>query len=285
MEIIVGKNAGFCFGVKRAVEGTMSEIKDKNKIYCLGELVHNRKVIEELQNKGVKIIDDLFSLKKEKAKVIIRAHGVDKSIYEYAKENEIEIIDYTCPFVIKIHKLAETYSKNDFYIFLIGSKEHPEIKGTSSYCDNYYDIIETQNDVSFAIKNFNDSNLKKLLVIVQTTFSLEKFNKILEEIKNSVDKNILLEVKNTICNATKIRQDETNDISKCVECMIIIGGKNSSNTKKLYEISINNCKNTFLVENEKELEIDKIKKYEKVGIMAGASTPYKSIENIINMLK
>lgn len=282
MEILVGKTAGFCYGVKRAVDGAKSEIKEtKGQIYCLGEIVHNKQVIEELEEEGITFIENI---KNAEGKTIIRAHGVPEEVYKEAKQRNIELKDYTCPNVLKIHKIAEEYSKKGYYIFLCGSKKHPENIGTISYCkDNSY-IIEKEEDAFKALEQLEKTGIKKLLVISQTTYSLEKFYIIEEIIRNELPKNIELVVKNTICRATELRQKETEEISKKVDSMIIIGGKNSSNTKKLYEIALKNCKNTICIETKDELEKELYKNSETIGIMAGASTPQKSIDEVVNTL-
>ncbi|MBO4293003.1 MAG: 4-hydroxy-3-methylbut-2-enyl diphosphate reductase [Clostridia bacterium] len=281
MEIVVGKTAGFCYGVQNAVSKTEELLKDNKTISCLGELVHNGEVIKKLEKMGLNVIENIENADD---KVIIRAHGIPKEIYNKAQNLNIEIFDYTCPNVLKIHKIAEEYEKNGYFIFLIGKKEHPEIIGTISFCGSNSYILEKADDIPEAMEKFNKSNINKLLIIAQTTFSLNNFEIIVETIKNEVASDVELEIKNTICNATKIRQEETNKISKEVECMIIIGGKNSSNTKKLYDIAKNNCPNSFIVENKDELPFYKIKSFEKIGIMAGASTPGESIKDIIEIL-
>lgn len=283
MEIIVGKTAGFCYGVKRAVDGAEKEIEEaKEPIYCLGEIVHNSKVIENLKNKGLIFIDNL---EDSKGKTIIRAHGVAKQIYDIAKNEDIELKDYTCPNVLKIHKIAEEYANKGYYIFLCGSKKHPENIGTLSYCGKNVFVIEKVDDAIKGIEEFEKSKISKLLVISQTTYSLEKFYIIEEVIKNELPRNIEIMVKNTICKATELRQKETEEISKKVDFMIIIGGANSSNTKKLYDIAKNNCKNCVCVESLKQLKLEELKEYGKIGIMAGASTPQESINEIINIIK
>ena len=283
MEIIVGKTAGFCYGVKRAVEGAEKEIEEaKEPIYCLGEIVHNSQVIEKLKCKGLIFTDNI---EENKGKTIIRAHGVTKEIYDIAKNKEIELKDYTCPNVLKIHKIAEEYSDKGYYIFLCGSKKHPENIGTLSYCGKNVSVIEKDDDTIKALEQFEKSKVSKLLLISQTTYSLEKFYIIEEIIKNELPRNIELIVKNTICKATELRQKETEGISRKVDYMIIIGGANSSNTKKLYDIARTNCKNCICVENAEQLELEEVKKHGKIGIMAGASTPQESIEEIINKIK
>ena len=286
MEIIVGRNAGFCYGVKRAVEGAEKQIENNNTIYCLGEIVHNKQVVDGLKNKGlifVDTIDEIINnnINNNSKKVIIRAHGVSKDIYLKARDDEIEIIDYTCPNVLRIHDIAEEYSKNGYFVFLIGMENHPEILGTKSYCGNNYKIISDEKNLERIMDDFYNANINKLLIISQTTFSLEKFNRITNRIKELLNDNIELIIKNTICLATEQRQKETARLSKEVEGMIIIGGKKSSNTKKLYEIANNNCKNAILIETKDELEKSKLAKLKKIGIMAGASTPQDSIDKVV----
>lgn len=281
MELLIGKTAGFCFGVERAVEGATSELKKEKEIFCLGEIVHNKEVIKDLKKQGLKFISDLNDGKN---KVIIRAHGVEKNIYEKAKEKGIELIDLTCPKVLKIHKIVQEYAQKGFYIFLIGKKEHPETVGTVSYCGENVYIIEDSETVDDAIENFNNKKSDKVLVICQTTFSLSEYQKIIKSIVSKIDNHIEVEIKNTICSATKLRQEETTELASKVDAMIIIGGKNSSNTNKLYEIS-KKFTETFIVENKKEINFQQMKKYKKIGIMAGASTPKKSIEEIVEILQ
>lgn len=281
MEIIVGKTAGFCYGVKRAVEGAKEKLQEESDICCLGEIVHNKEVIKSLENSGMKFID---KLEEAKGKVIIRAHGVSQEIEKEAKKQNIELIDYTCPNVLKIHKVAEEYARKGFYILLLGSQNHPENIGTISYCGKYYKIIEQVDELEKALKKFAESKKEKLLIIEQTTYSMERFLKIQEKIQKEIPPTTELVIKNTICAATKQRQKETEEIAKKVDAMIIIGGSNSSNTKKLYEIAKQNCNNTFCVETKDQMpSLEEMKEYEVIGIMAGASTPQESIDEIIEI--
>ena len=245
MELIVGKTAGFCYGVKRAVDGAKEELKQNETVYGLGEIVHNQEVIKELEDLGMQFVENV---EEAKGKTIIRAHGIPKQIYEEAKEKEIELIDYTCPKVLKIHEIAEEYANKGYYIFLLGNKKHPEIIGTLSFCGENTFVIEKEDDTIKAIEALGKSEVKKLLVISQTTYSLEKFYIIEEIIKNEIPKTIEVVIKNTICQATEIRQKETEEMAKNVDSMIVIGGKNSSNTKKLYEIAKQYCKTVLLIE-------------------------------------
>ena len=282
MELIVGKTAGFCYGVKRAVDGAKKELKQNKTLYGLGEIVHNQEVIKELENLGMQFIENI---EEAKGKTIIRAHGIPKQIYEETKERQIELMDYTCPKVLNIHQIAEEYANKGYYIFLLGNEKHPEIIGTLSYCGENKFVIEKEDDTIKALEALEKSDIKKLLVISQTTYSLEKFYIIEEIIKNEIPRDIELVIKNTICQATEIRQKETEEMAKKVDSMIVIGGKNSSNTKKLYEIAKQYCKTVLLIQNETELVLDKIQSNDKVGIMAGASTPRESIEKVIKKLE
>ena len=277
MEIIVGKTAGFCYGVKRAVDGAKKELKKNEKIFGLGEIVHNKDVVKNLEKEGMQFIENI---KDAKGKTIVRAHGIPKEIYEQAQKNKIELIDYTCPKVLKIHELAKKYANEGYYIFLLGTKKHPENIGTLSYCGKNTFVIEKEDDAIKAIDKFEKTKIKKLFVIAQTTYSLEKFYIIQEIIRNEINIDVKLVINNTICQATEIRQDETEEISKKVDDMIIIGGKNSSNTRKLYDISKKNCELALWVENANELDISIIKDCNKIGVMAGASTPKEIIDEV-----
>ena len=281
MEILVGKTSGFCYGVKRAVEGAINEAsKNEESVYCLGELVHNKQVIEKLENLGIKFIE---KIEEAQGPTMIRAHGVAKEVYEKAKQKNIQIQDYTCPNVLKIHDIVNQFNNDGYFILLLGNKNHPENIGTLSYCKNYY-VIENEEEALNAIKIIKEKKIDKLLLIAQTTYSLEKFNKIEKILQTGIPKNVTFISKNTICNATMLRQKETEKLSKQVDKMIIIGGKHSSNTKKLYEVSKKNCENTVLIETVKELDrVDD--KFQKIGIMAGASTPQESIDEVIMFYK
>ena len=284
MEIIVGKTAGFCYGVKNAVDKTVQILEENtgNKVYCLGELVHNKQVVEKLEKMGLVVVENVEDLPKSEDKnnkVIIRAHGVSKAVYEKIEELNYQYVDLTCPNVLSIHKIVQNFIKDGYYVLLIGQKNHPEVLGTYGWCADKCSIIETEEDIEETSKNINAD---KILVVAQTTFSLEKFNKFVEIIKEKFNKEI--EIRNTICNATKLRQEETEKLSKEVETMIIIGGKNSSNTKKLYDIA-SKITNTILVETVAEVNMEDLKSFKKIGIMAGASTPQESIDECVATLK
>lgn len=281
MEIILGKSAGFCGGIIAAVTNAEKELKNTSKLYCLGELTHNKEVLTDLESKGLVIIDNI---KEAHKKVLFRAHGVTKEIYEEAKKLNIDVIDSTCKKVLAIHELAESYAKDDYYIILIGEKEHPEVIGTFSFCGNFKSKINDINDIDIAIEDIKKSQLEKVLIIAQTTFNSHEFDEIINIIKAKINSKITLEIKKTICDATETRQKETKELASKVDYMIIIGGKKSSNSNKLFEISKEYCKNAIMIETYHELDRSYIRNYNKIGIMAGASTPRKSIDEVILFL-
>ena len=247
----------------------------------MGELVHNKQVTENLSSKGMKFIDNI---EEAKNKVIIRSHGVTRNIYIKAKELNIKVIDLTCPKVLKIHNIAQDYSKDGYYIFIIGKTTHPEMIGTISFCGEYYSVIENESEIENAVNQFKKSNKDKILIISQTTFSLETFENIIIKIKQRIPEE-KIEIKNTICTATKQRQEETEKMAKQVDAMIIIGGKQSSNSNKLYELAKKYCNIVLFIETEKELDLKTLKGINKVGVMAGASTPNESIVKVVEKLK
>lgn len=280
MEIITGKYNGFCYGVKRAVDGALSTKSDK-KVYCLGELVHNKQVVEKVKNNNIEIIETLEEA-EDNSIVIIRAHGVEESIYREASKRNIEIIDYTCPFVNKIHEICKSYRDNNYYIFVVGINDHPETIGNISYCGDNYSLITGMDRIDEAITTYNNSELNKSMVIFQTTYNTIIANEIIEYLKNNVIGELV--VNNTICASTELKQNEVKEISKNVDMMIIIGGKNSSNTNKLYDIAKLNCNNTIKIETKEDLK-DIVIKENKIGIISGASTPKEIVDDVIDYIK
>lgn len=274
MEVIIGKNAGFCFGVKNAVDEAKKYAKKNEEVNCYGQLVHNKQVSEELETLGIKFIENIEEITKP---AIIRAHGITEDEYKFLLDKNMKYIDLTCPKVLKIHEIAKEYRNKGYFIFVVGKKTHPEIIGTVSFCGEDRFVIEKKEDIEQALEEYKTKKNAMCCIIAQTTYSLKEFNKIAEELKNNIKD---IEIRNTICNATQIRQEETEKISKEVELMIIIGGKNSSNSVKLYEIAKQNCNKTIFIENEKELDVNFLRNITKIGIMAGASTPIESVEKV-----
>lgn len=268
MHIILAKNAGFCFGVKRAVDAVFDVIDKKENIYTFGPLIHNPQFISELKKRGVGVLESISKVKKGDT-IIIRSHGVSDSVIEKIKEKGAEIIDATCPFVKRVQNEAKTMEKEGYSVFITGKSDHPEVKGVLGNLKKG-EIIE---DLASAEKL---RNFPRIGIVSQTTFERFKLNKILEF---ATSLNADLKIVNTICNATQEKQEEVFNLSKKVEVLIVIGGKNSSNTTHLAEVASKNAK-TFHIELAEEIDKNWFKGVEKVGITAGASTPDYLIEQV-----
>lgn len=274
MEIIVGKNAGFCFGVKRAVDGVTKEVKKYKRLKCLGNIVHNEIVVNSLKEDGVIFVNSLEEVESGET-LAIRAHGVDEKTYKMASDKNINILDYTCPKVAMIHEKIKEADKKGYQVIIVGKKVHPEVIGSRGYSSKAI-VIENLEEV----KELDDFD--KVFCIVQTTFSYSKYQEIEKALKEKY-KNIVCN--NTICPSTKNRQEECRELSKKVDFMIIIGGKESSNTHKLYEVAKEENNNCILVQDENDTKIEESSRYDIIGIMSGASTPNITVEKIIERLK
>ena len=274
MEINVAKTAGFCTGVNRAIALAYKETGKEN-VYTYGPLIHNKIVTDDLRKKGITIIEDLDRIVK--GTVIIRSHGAGKAVYDKLNEKGIKIIDGTCPFVKAIHSYVQKYHNDGYEIIIIGSRDHAEVIGINGWCDNSALIIENVEEV-LQNKLFFE---KKYAIVVQTTFKIQKFYDIINEIKKY---NLNFVIKNTICSATENRQKEAFELSKECDKMIVIGDKQSSNTNKLYEICKNNCENTIFVETISDLVLNNFGINDKIGLTAGASTPPVIIKEVIGTM-
>ncbi len=278
MELIVGKYAGMCEGVNYAVKKAKEIVKENKKIYCLGELVHNSQVISELEKDGMITVQDIEEIPND-SKVIFRTHGVPKEIYEKANKKGLEIYDLTCGNVRAIHMKVEKEKRKSF-IIIVGNASHPEVIGIKGFAGANSYVIEDADEILDAYIEYEKTKMEYVYVVGQTTFSSKKFDTIANELKENFAETIVI-VDKTICSATDKRQDETREISKKVTSTVIIGGKNSSNTQKLLEIAKENCKNVYFVQTKKDLNKIDFENEEKVGIMAGASTPKEVVDDII----
>ncbi len=287
MEVILAQNSGFCFGVKRAIEIALNEAdKHKNstkKIFTYGPIIHNDIVISELKSKGIEDYNSINSCpNNSETIVIIRSHGVGPLVYDELKNKNIEVIDATCPFVTKIHELAHEYSKTECTIIIFGDKNHSEVKGIVGWAGNNCHVVASIED----LENLNLKKDSKYVIFSQTTFDVSTFKILVEFLtKNGYN----FKVFDTICPSTKLRQDEVFEISRKVSIMLIIGSKNSSNTKKLFNIASANCSKTYLIENLSDLEkinfLDVDIKTSKIGIGAGASAPEKIIQEVVEYVR
>lgn len=272
MEIIIAKSAGFCFGVQRAVDLAYNESYKEN-VFTYGPIIHNTQVVESLEKRGIKKVDNINTI-KEGSKLIIRSHGVTLDVYNEAAEHNIDIIDATCPYVRKIHKIVERHSNNGDFVVVVGNKEHPEIIGIKGWAKNKSIVVTSVDELNNEM--FDEKTL--ICIVCQTTYRRDKFEEIVDWIKNRFKS---VTIYDTICNATSERQEEAVEISKKVDFMVVIGDKNSSNTQKLYEVSKKYCENTVCIETADELELKNLKYSDRIGITAGASTPDGTIEEVV----
>lgn len=275
MEVKVAKTAGFCFGVKRAVEKAYEVAEQRQgEVYTYGPIIHNEEVVADLANKGVQVLETENELRKlEKGTVIIRSHGVPKYIYELLKEKHLDYVDVTCPFVLKIHRIVEEESKKGRHIVIVGNAEHPEVAGIKGWCRGDCTVLKTKEEA----RNFLEKGYEKVCVVSQTTFNYNNFQEIVEILSEKRYDRLVI---NTICNATQDRQSEAEEIAKQVDTMIVVGGKHSSNTQKLYEICKSECENTYYIQTLADLDSERFPSVQCVGITAGASTPNKIIEEV-----
>ncbi len=275
MDVTVAKTAGFCFGVKRAVEKVYEQIeKGKTPIYTFGPIIHNEEVVRDLEERGVKVLEMAEELRQlTDGVVVIRSHGVGKYIYDILEKNGIEIIDATCPFVKKIHRIVSEQNENGRRVIIVGNGKHPEVEGIKGWGNDDTLVIETAEE----FEKLQISDGEKLCIVAQTTFNYNKFQDLVEKISKTRYDILVL---NTICNATQERQVEARQIASQVDVMIVIGGRNSSNTQKLYEICRRECKETYYIQTLKDFKPEKAGSVRSVGITAGASTPNQIIEEV-----
>ena len=274
MEIILAKTAGFCFGVKRAVDMVYEQVKESSPIYTYGPIIHNEEVVRDLEERGVKVVESMDELRKlQSGSVVIRSHGVEKKVYDIIEEQGLKLVDATCPFVLRIHKIVKEESEKGNRILIIGNNEHPEVEGIKGWCANEPFVVEKPEDIDL----IDIKPDEKLVIVSQTTFNNKKFQDLVEIISKKGYDSIAC---NTICNATEARQKETAQIAKEADAMIVIGGKNSSNTQKLYDISKNECANTYYIQTLVDLDLTAFESASRVGITAGASTPNIIIKEV-----
>lgn len=275
-EVITAKTAGFCFGVKRAVEMVYGQLSG-GRVYTYGPVIHNEEFVKDLEARGVIVLDNPDEIRSaEPGTVVVRAHGVPEEIYRIIEESGHRLVDATCPFVLKIHRIVREAANKGEYVIIVGDGEHPEIQGIKSCVPDESTVIADEKQAEFFVKN-DKNRARKLCIVAQTTYNLNKFKDIVEIFrKNSYYVNVL----NTICNATEERQSEAADIAARVDAMIVIGGKNSSNTQKLYEICKSRCADTFYIQTLADMDLDRLKGCARIGITAGASTPNNIIEEV-----
>ena len=279
METKLAECVGFCFGVKRAVDTVYEQVNNGKTIYTYGPIVNNEEVVRELEELGVRVLEskeELTSLSS--GSVIIRAHGVPEEIYRLLEQRGLECIDATCPFVKRIHNVVEKESRAGRHIVVIGNAGHPEVEGIVSRCGGNVTVLEGIEDA----EDFVPPEGKKICVVAQTTYNYNKFHYIVEIFEKKGYNGIVV---NTICNATEERQRATRTLAAEADVMIVIGGRHSSNTKKLYDICREECANTYFIQTLDDLRLELPNAVRLVGITAGASTPNKLIEEVQNYVR
>ena len=260
-------------GVKRAVD-TVYEQTGKKNVYTFGPIIHNEEVVKDLEKKGVFVINTMEQLDDiTEGTVIIRSHGVSSAVYEALQKKGVEIVDATCPFVLKIHNIVKQESANGKQIVIIGNEKHPEVEGIMGWSKTQVHVVDTAEKA----QNLQLDPQREVCIVSQTTFNYNKFKELVEIIS---EKGYNIIIRNTICNATEERQTEAREIAKRVDAMIVVGGSSSSNTRKLYEICKNECKDTYYIQTLNDLDMTSLGKADCIGITAGASTPNNIIQEV-----
>jgi 4-hydroxy-3-methylbut-2-enyl diphosphate reductase len=278
MKVIVAESAGFCFGIERALKTVYEQLGRGKTVYTFGPITHNETVCDELAQKGVRIISGEDELDKiENSIIIIRSHGVTEALFDRLKateeKNGNEIIDATCTFVKKIHKVVSEESASGSDVIIIGDASHPEVVGICGWCKGRCTVIDSEEEA----RDYEPGTASKTILVAQTTFNINKFKVLVEILQKRVYN---INVVNSICNATEKRQRETKELAASCDAMIVIGGNHSSNTMKLVEISEKECKNTYHIQTSVDLDLDSFKSFRCVGITAGASTPKTIIKEV-----
>lgn len=275
MEIYIADHAGFCFGVERAVSLVEDTSKKYNGVYTLGPIIHNPQIVSKFAENGVGVCNSPEDVDNNNT-VVIRSHGVPKDTYGRLGEREVNVVDATCPFVKKAQNKANRLGSDGYVVAVYGEKNHPEVKSIVSFIDSEYVVVSNVEEAKKLPYR------KRYALVAQTTQNSESFDKIAEILKTRCDE---LTISNTICNATSLRQAAAIDLAKKVDIMIVIGGKNSGNTTRLYEICREICPKTYHIETKDELNKEIFEDSRKVGITAGASTPGYLVEEVIQFLK
>ncbi len=278
MKIIIAKNAGFCPGVNNAIKKVIEiSEKTKKKVYTLGPLIHNKDVIKSLEEKEIKAVEDIGEIDDFKNSIlVIRAHGIPPELEEKIKKTGIEVIDATCPLVKNVHKIIQEYKEKGYITIIVGDKNHAEVIGLKGYAGENSYVISSKEEA------YNLPFLEKANIVSQTTQEEEFFYEIVEVIKPKIKEIV---ISNTICNPTKLRQKETYEYSRNCDLVIVIGGKHSANTQRLFQITSKLAKKSILIENENEIDFEKIKNKNTIFITAGASTPGWLIERVEKKIK
>jgi 4-hydroxy-3-methylbut-2-enyl diphosphate reductase len=280
MSIHVAETAGFCFGVNRAVDIVNSLLDNGEKVCTLGPIIHNMEMVRELESRGCSAIEKIEDC-PEGSTLVIRSHGVSKSVMDKIGELSINCVDATCPFVKKIHKIVTEAGEKNIPVLIAGNKNHPEVQGIIGHCSSNCYTFNNDEELNDLLVNFPIEKNNELFVVAQTTFSKKEWKKCLKTVKKVYTN---AKIFDTICKATSERQKEADLISGNSDLMIVIGDRHSSNTAKLYDICKSRCADTFLIETAKELDKDLVSKSRSIGVTAGASTPARIIKEVLDTM-
>ncbi len=280
MNITVAKSAGFCFGVDRAVKIVKRLAEEGKSVRTLGPIIHNKSVVSDLEKMGVLAVESLDEAESGST-LVIRSHGVPKNVYDTIKENQIEFVDATCPFVSKIHKIVSEMSERGYTILIAGDSSHPEVVGIMGFCTGSVYTFKTSEELTNLTDNNRQIAENPVCLVAQTTFDVKEFEKSLKIFKKVCTNSIFFD---TICNATSNRQSDAEELAQRSDMMIVIGGRHSSNTNKLYNICRKHCDRTFLIETADELGQISFDEGDNIGITAGASTPASIIKEVLDIM-
>ena len=280
MSITVAKSAGFCFGVNRAIN-IVNSLLDKNvKVSTLGPIIHNMEVVNELESRGCKAVDNIDEVEKD-APLVIRSHGVPKYVIDKLDENGVKYEDATCPFVKKIHNIVANPDNKDGIVLIAGNSVHPEVEGIIGHCSTECHTFKNSEEIDEIYNNILKKNNKQVFVVAQTTFDTKEWKKCVKKIKKLCTN---AKIFDTICNATSVRQTEADLLAAQSDFMVVIGDRHSSNTGKLFDICKRQCDNTVLIETADELDALQVSVAEKIGVTAGASTPARIIKEVLDTM-
>lgn len=280
MKITKAETAGFCFGVNRAVNMVYDLLDSGKQVCTLGPIIHNPQLVAELEGRGVRIVSSPEEV-KEGETLVIRSHGVEKSVYDNACNLGVDVADATCPFVEKIHKIVAENSAEGAVTIIAGDRDHQEVKGIIGHCLGKYFVVASEEELDVILENERKIGENDLIFVSQTTFNAQIWEKLQKKLKKLYTN---AKIFDTICNATSLRQSEADKLSKLSDAIIVIGGRHSSNTAKLYSVCKHNCAKTFLIETASELCFNSLKDCRNIGVVAGASTPAGIIKEIIDTM-
>ncbi len=273
-------SAGFCFGVSRAVEMVSDLLSQGKKVCTLGPIIHNMEMVEELRKKGCRPINSIDELGEDEI-LVIRSHGVPKSVIDELEKSGLDYRDATCPFVKKIHRLVAEADPEKDIVLIAGNRSHPEVRGIIGNCECEYFTFNNEAELDEILPNILNSNNKTVKMVAQTTFDTKELKKSVKKIKKVCTN---AKIFDTICNATSVRQSEADLISAQSDFMVVIGDRHSSNTGKLFDICQRRCPNTVLIETAAELDIEQVRRAERIGVTAGASTPARIIKEVLDTM-